>query len=372
MTQRKVVYIVSDVDKALAFEWTALHLSAKVDLVFILIGSENSALARYLLSISVKYFEVPDAKYSMSIRKWFRIFSILKSERPAVVHVHLWRAMLLGLSVAWLLGVKKRILTRHHATLHHREYPAGLKWDKLCNWLATDIIAISQNVKEILERLEQVKPSKIHIIPHGLDLNYFRNVDSASKAQLKKKYNLSDSDKPVVGVISRYTLWKGIQYIIPAFAKLLIDYPHAHMVLANAQGDYAAVVKELLKQLPRHSYTEIEFEKDLGLLYSVFDVFVHTPIDENSESFGQTYVEALAAGVPSVFSLSGIASEFIEHEKNGLVVGHENSNDIYFSLKMILQNEALKKSLVENGLLSVRKFDLSIMIDKLMVLYNAR
>jgi glycosyltransferase involved in cell wall biosynthesis len=372
MTRRKkVIYIVSDVDKALAFEWTALHLSAKINLVFILVGRENSALAQYLKSISVAYTEVSDAKYSLNIQKWFRIFSILRNERPSVVHVHLWRAMLFGLSTAWLLGIKKRVLTRHHATVHHREYPTGLKWDKLCNWLATDIIAISQNIKEILERLEKVAPSKIHVIPHGFDLHYFRNTDRIQKAQLKKKYDLNDNHKPVVGVISRYTAWKGIQYIIPAFEKLLMDYPQAHLVLANAQGDYSTTLKELLKRLPSHAYTEIGFEEDLGVLYSLFDVFVHAPIDENSESFGQTYVEALAAGVPSVFTLSGIAREFIEHEKNGLVVTHNNSDGIYISMKKILQDENLKNSLIENGLSSVQRFNLNIMMDKLIALYNA-
>ncbi len=43
---------------------------------------------------------------------------------------------------------------------------------------------------------------------------------------------------------------------------------------------------------------------------------MHVTIGKHYEAFGQIYVEALAAGIPSVFTLTGIAPEIIEHEHN--------------------------------------------------------
>jgi hypothetical protein len=62
------------------------------------------------------------------------------------------------------------------------------------------------------------------------------------------------------------------------------------------------------------------------------------PIDDTIEAFGQTYIEALISGVPSVFTLSGVASEFIENGKNALVVDYKNSEQISVAIDQILTN----------------------------------
>lgn len=174
----------------------------------------------------------------------------------------------------------------------------------------------------------------MHLIHHGFELDAFKNVNTEEVEQLRVKYNLKDNH-PVVGMISRYEKGKGIQHVIPAFQKLLKEYPNAVLVLANSHGSYAREIKAMLKQLPDHSYREIRFEYNLFALYKLFDVFVHVPEYAEYEAFGQVYVEALAAGVPSVFTLSGIALEFIEDRKNALVCKYGDSSDIYNALSEI-------------------------------------
>ena len=95
------------------------------------------------------------------------------------------------------------------------------------------------------------------------------------------------------------------------------------------------------------------------------------PIDENCEAFGQTYVEALASGIPSIFTLSGIANEFIINERNALVVPYKNSDAIYNSCIRLLNDKTLCNSLIENGKKDVtQKFQLEQMINSLEALYN--
>ena len=67
-------------------------------------------------------------------------------------------------------------------------------------------------------------------------------------------------------------------------------------------------------------YTEIVYETDMPALYKTFDVFVHVPVEPHFESFGQVYVEAMASGIPSVFTLAGAATEFVRDGENALVV----------------------------------------------------
>jgi glycosyltransferase involved in cell wall biosynthesis len=270
---------------------------------------------------------------------------------------------------ARLAGVKKRIYSRHHAAFHHEYFPAAIKYDRFVNFLSTDIVAISEVVKKVLLDYESVSPRKVHVIHHGFDLEAFRMVSEEKITAMRKKY-LPESAYPVIGLISRYIEWKGVQYVIPAFAELLKVYPKAHLIIANARGYYGKEVSKLLEKIPLGSYTEIPFEGDLFSLYKLFDVFVHVPVSYNTEAFGQTYVEALAAEIPSVFTLSGVAPEFIKDRVNAVVVDYKNSKAIYNAVIELLENEPLKNTLIRNGLKSVEPFSLDIFISKLEELYS--
>jgi glycosyltransferase involved in cell wall biosynthesis len=365
---KKVVYIVSDIEKALAFEWLSVTLKQKFELVFILIGKNESALMHFLKAHGVRSYQIEGTlQFAM---KWVSVFNILRAEKPDVVHTHLWTANLIGLSASWLLRIRKRIFTRHHAMIHHTQYPSGLKWDKACNWLATDIIAISENIKTILIKYDGARESKIHLIHHGFDLEYFADPSADRVAALKKKYDLKSNYFPVVGVISRYVKWKGVQFMIQAFKELRKNFPQAHLILANADGDYRDTIQSMLTELPKGCYTEIVFEEDLSALYKLFHVYVHVPTDDKAEAFGQTYVEALAAGIPSVFTRSGIGNEFLVHEENALVVDYQSSEQIAAAVDRILRCDDLRNKLISNGHGSVAAFELNNMLNRLVKLYE--
>ncbi|NJO03565.1 MAG: glycosyltransferase family 4 protein, partial [Bacteroidia bacterium] len=265
---------------------------------------------------------------------------------------------------------RRRVNTRHHASLHHVYFPRAVYYDRIINYLATDIIAISENVRNILVNWEKTPAAKVQLIHHGFRLNLFQSVAAGQVEALQQRYG-TQGCFPVVGVIARQTHWKGIQYIIPAFAELLKHYPQAHLLLANAHGDYQAEIQARLQTLPAESYTQIRFEDNLFALYKLFDLHVHTPIDAHSEAFGQTYVEALAAGVPSVFSLSGVAPEFIVHEKNALVVPFQDSDSVYRAMHRLLNESALRQALINQGRQDVQiHFGLDKMIKSLEMLYQ--
>jgi glycosyltransferase involved in cell wall biosynthesis len=369
---KKVVYIVSNIDKAFAFEWIAENLNlCKFQLTFIILNNKIPYLQEYLKNKRVTTFYIPYSGKRDFVKVFLKIYKLIKQLKPDIVHTHLFDANLIGLGAAYLYGVPKRIYTRHHSTFHHEYFPKAVKYDRLTNYFSTDIVAISRIVEVTLLHKENVAPNKIHLIQHGFDLKKFETKIQNDSDTLKKKYSLKDNMHPVIGVISRYFELKGIPYIIAAFKELLKQYPNAYLILANSVGPDKAVIQQLLESLPESSYSEISFEPNLFALYHLFDIFVHVPIDPEIEAFGQIYIEALAAGVPSIFTLSGVAHEFIAHENNALVVGYKDSEEIYLSMLRILQDEHLRLKLIHNGKESVLKFNLSAYIGALENLYSA-
>jgi glycosyltransferase involved in cell wall biosynthesis len=366
---KRLIYIVSDINKSLHFEWAASFLSTDFALTFILIGQPNTHLEKYLRERNVKTYLVKFNHSKLTLLPvWLRVFWILINERPNIIHTHLWIANVIGLSAGFVARIKKRVYTRHHATIHHKEIPTGLKWDKLSNALATHIIAPSVNVKNILLQLDKASPSKVRVIHHGFDLDYFRQINSDNISYLKKKYGIEDNAF-VFGVISRFVYWKGIQYIIPAFQKILARVPTARLVLANASGSYAGEIHTMLKNLPPSSYVEIAFENDLTSLYRIFDVFIHTPIDASSEAFGQTYIESLIVGIPSIFTLSGVAAEIIQPESNALVVDFKNEDALFNAMSRLASDKLLRSKLSENGKDTANRFSFQNYITALKSLY---
>ncbi|OWY24771.1 glycosyltransferase family 1 protein [Sphingobacteriales bacterium UPWRP_1] len=370
--RKKICFIISNIDKALAFEWTAELLKDHYDLSFILIGKPGSQLALFLQKNSISVTEFAYSGKRNFVKTFFKTCLYLFKNKPDIVHTHLLDASLIGLTAALVTGVKKRIYTRHHSDYHFVYAPQGIKYDKWCNLAATKIVAISKNVANLLTEREKVPANKVTLIYHGFNLQLFEQPDPETVAQLQQRYN-PQNKFPVVGVIARQTHFKGIQYIIPAFAKLLQIYPTALLILANAHGDFEAEITRLCSEmLPATSICTIKFENKIESLYQIFTVYVHTPVTASAEAFGQTYVEALAAGIPSVFSLSGIAAEFIVHERNALVVPFCNTEAIFLAIQKLLSDNELSQHLVAQGRQDVhRYFELQTMINKLTSIYNA-
>ena len=369
----KVVYVMSDVKKSLSFEWIATSsLARDFELSFVLMNDTDSPLERFLIKKNI-----PVTRFACSGKKdlplaVLKLVSHFRKLKPDVVHTHLTHANLAGLAAAKLTGVKRRFFTRHHANFVRLFHPHAVIYDRISASLATGIVAASQNVRDYLTEVESVPSAKVHLIHFGFDSAEYEKISDQRVSVLRKKYRL-EAGSPVVGMISRYTSIKGTEYVLRAFQSLLDSYPHLCLVLANAKNSpYRQELQGLFDQIPAQNIREIVFEEDAPALYRLFDVFVHVPTDPVSEAFGQVYVEALLAGAPSVFTLSGVAREFIEHEKNAQVVAFKDAEGIERAIRSLLDHRASAQEMACRGRADAKsRFALAPMIEGLKRLYLA-
>lgn len=350
-------------------EWLARDLDRdRFELSFLLISIAQRPpfLEGHLSQLGIPFRTIRCRLGAGDILRTIReVWRECRCKRIEVVHTHIFFASLVGLLGAWLAGVPVRINTRHHASMNHGK---PFYWlDRLTNALANRIIATSEMLRRVLER-EKASSEKIRLIRLGIDLDRFRHVPEDEVRALAQKYNPGGA-WPVIGVIARHIEIKGIQYIIPAFRKLLDQYPGAYLVLAYATGPFHEALQDLLVSIPTDRYLQIEFEENVAALYRVFDLFVHAPIGEEDESFGLTYIEALASGIPSIFTLAGIAPEFLVHQRNAWIVEHRNTEQIHDAMVNLLEFPDLRGSLAQAGRESVEIFDLKRMVRGLEDVY---
>lgn len=366
---RHIVYVISKISKSLGFESILKALSEKHQLSVILLHYESTPFEEFLFRHAIPYRRIHLKSKKDFPLAFVQLFFYLLRTRPAVVHTHLFEADLLGLTASWLLGIRKRIYTRHNSTYHYNYFPHMMKYDRWCNRMATHIISISQATDYAMQKLEKVSPSKIRKIYHGFDLRRFAPASPQEISAMKQKWKIP-GQAFVVGVVSRFVEWKGVQYIIPAFEQLLTIHPDSFLILANAHGPYFPEINTLLKNLPQEKYCLIPFEENITTLFGCFDVYVHTPIDPHCEAFGQTYIEALLLGIPSIFTASGIAAEIIKNEKHALLVRFRNSEDIYHAMVRLLRNKTLRQQISIHGKSIAQTFTLEKMINALNQLYD--
>jgi len=369
----KITYIVSRISKSLEYEWLGTYLDKeKFDLSFVLLHDEKTSFEEFLENNSVPYvrYNYKDKRHLISAL--YKVYRKLNKDKPDIINCNLVDAQLVGLIAGKLAGIKNRIYTRHHTVFHHYYARKGILYDKLSNKLAAKIIAITSLVKKVLVEKENVKDDKVAVIPYGFDFSEYQKVTDERKNIIQDKYKLGGKH-PVIGVVSRYTHWKGLQYIIPAFFGIIEKHPDAVLVIAGAGGgDMDGEVEKMLGNLPENSYREITFENDVAALFSNFDIFIHAPIDEWVEAFGRIYVEAPASGLPSVFTISGIAHDFVKHEENALVIQHKNREQIINAVLRLMGDKELKEKIIANAKADVEnKYTIRKNIDSLEALYGS-
>ena len=360
--------------------WPQAELSCSLlnrqqfELSVILLHASIPPLQAFLDSIDIPFSVVPFRGKRDLPRAVKQIYHHCKAHNIQIIHTHFMNACLSGLLAAKLAGVKVRIHTRHHAgplPWSHRP-PWGGLYDHWNNTLSSKIIAPSLIVEDTLVEIEGVTKQKVEVIYHGFRTAEFNNPIASDVGVLKEKYALTDGSGPTVGVVSRLESIKGVKYIITAFISLLNDFPRARLVLANARGQLQQEVLQQLSDIDSDRYRCIEFEPDVVSLYSLFDIFIHVPTGLRMEAFGQVYVEALMAGVPSIFTRSGIAQEFDDAEPVAVYVDCKNSEQIYQGMLSLLQDTDKNSRLIKRGYhLSSQKFDITTMVERLQNLYQS-
>ena len=276
----KVLYIISGVDKAPSFEWIAEFFSnsSLVDIHFCFLspflpGTASVITNKFGSSSFIRlYGKQHWPKVFLSLLRLINVF------KPDVVHCHLQAASILGLLASFLCGIRCRVYTRHHGSFHHLYHKKGLCWDYFCNMLATKIVSISPTTTAILTEWEGVPSHKIVSIPHGFPLDAFC-VSSSQDTNSFAAIHGIPSGKRIVGVVSRFVNWKGVEYTIRAFKSINEIHHNSHLLLLNASGPYSNVISQELSFLPSSSWTAIPFTSDICSAYKLMDVFVHVPID---------------------------------------------------------------------------------------------
>jgi phosphatidylinositol alpha-1,6-mannosyltransferase len=188
---------------------------------------------------------------------------------------------------------------------------------------ASTMIASSRFAGRLVETLG-VPQTRIRVIHPGVDGSRFTGRVPRPVAHLEMPPEAS----PVLLSVGRLQRRKGHDTTIQAVALLGRHFPHLQYLIAGDGQE-----RNRLEDLARASgiASRVAFlgevpSEDLPGLYAACDIFVmpSRTDDHDVEGFGIVFLEAAAAGRPTIGGLSGGVPEAIADGETGLLVNGEN------------------------------------------------
>lgn len=217
---------------------------------------------------------------------------------------------------------------------------------------ARRIIAISESTKRDAVRLLQLDPERIDVATPGVDVEFFRPVDSAQLQQFRRAKNLPEHFILFVGTREPR---KNIPSLLRAFAlaKRELGFSH-HLVLAGGRGWMDASIPQVLAETGLKG--EVIFpgfvpHAELPLWYRAADVFVYP---SQYEGFGMPALEALASGTPVITSNVSSLPEAVGDA--ALMTNPQSPREMADALVRVLRDDALRADLRARGVKQARQF----------------
>lgn len=206
-------------------------------------------------------------------------------------------------------------------------------------------------------------PGDYLIVPNGVDTSHF----SPSGKKHKKIEKIEGKKLLFLG---RLDTRKGLGQLLPAF-KLLQKEMDIHLIVAGKGPEkprYEKFVKENNLSERTHFLGYIPNE-ELPSIYRSCNIYCSPAL--GGETFGIVLLEAMASGTPVVSSNIAGYRQVINDGENGLLFDPHSPQDIKQKISRLLQNENLKKKLIENGLESAKQYDWLNVTDRILEIYRS-
>jgi glycosyltransferase involved in cell wall biosynthesis len=271
------------------------------------------------------------------LKALIRLVSLMRREKPHVVHTHTAKAGLVGRLAARIAGVPVIVHTFHGHVFHG--YFGALKtnmfiWlERAASRLSNLTLTISDRLRHDLIHYRIDTPKRIRVLPLGLNLQSFSDVD-ALRGGFRHEMNFS-TDTRLIGIIGRLVPIKNHHLFLMAAQKVVKALPDVCFVIVGGgecQPELEALTGELgLDNLVRFA----GWRQDLPAIYADLDLVV---ISSNNEGTPVSLIEAMSAGVPVVSTAVGGVPDLLCHGELGLLTPPDDVNALANAMIETLRN----------------------------------
>lgn len=258
--------------------------------------------------INVHCLKMPQGR--VTVRGLWRLWRLLRRERPAIVQTWMYHADLVGGVIARLAGQRNTVWGLHNTTLEPgKSSRTTIFVMRLCarlsGFIPRRIICCAEKCRDV--HAEQgYDQSRMRVIPNGYDMSVSQ-PDPAARLLLRAELGL-EKNVPVLGFVARFDPQKDHANLLRALAHIKAQGIAAVCLLVGSGMDkdnlaLAAMIAEhglsdLIRLLGQRS--------DIPAVMNALDL--HVMSSAFGEAFPNVLCEAMACGTPCVSTDVGDAA----------------------------------------------------------------
>ncbi|MBA3893005.1 MAG: glycosyltransferase family 1 protein [Gemmatimonadales bacterium] len=314
-------------------------------------------------SPSVPFFLYPDVQWAFPRMR--DVVDDLARFRPDVVHVATEFSLgIAGMKAARQLGFP--LVASAHTDYDQYAARYGVTWALRAGW---------HYLRWFYGQANKVLcPSRIyeqHLHSRGVTHTgvWSRGVDPAwfhprfRSDEYRARFGIGPGDL-LVTYIGRIAREKNLELLLRAWETLAPVRGTSQLVLVG-QGPLESEIRR--RDIANVHVTGLLQAHELSAAYASADIFT---FPSPTETFGNSLLEAMGSGLPSLVAASGGVLEFSEHGRNAWLVAPDSAVAIEEGLERLLTDAALRRKLAAGGLETARDRDWAQVYDRLEADYR--
>jgi glycosyltransferase involved in cell wall biosynthesis len=284
------------------------------------------------------------------IRAFIKLYLLLRSERPLLVHTHTAKAGMVGRLAAVAARVPIRVHTFHGHVFRGYFGPwttrLFLTIERLLARGTSCVIVLSENQKrEITEEFRVCDAKRVRVVPLGLTLDRFAPARIAPlRPEFRREINAGDCT--VITIVGRLVPIKD-QALFLQTARELVNAGRRCVFVIVGGGSEESRLSRLAEQLGLGDRVRfLGWRTDLERIYAGSDIVVLTSANEGTPV---CLIEALAAGKPVVATDVGGVRDVLENGRLGMLVQKREPAVLASAIMSLMDDTARCDELSRNG-----------------------
>lgn len=285
------------------------------------------------------------------LRSLWRLYRLIKKEKPDIVHSHTPKAGLLAMLAAKFAGVKIRVHTiagLRFMTATGLTRKLLVFMEKLTGKAAVHVWPNSFSLLNYIRQHKLVKEKKLSVIGHGssngVDLNRF-SAAALKQDKIREVKELLQYDEQLIYLLNmgRIVKDKGINELMEAFSILHAENPRLRLiVLGHFEDKLDPVSEKARKILTEHpAIIHIDWSSDVEYFMHLSRLMVHASY---REGFPNTLLQAGAMNCPIVCSAIEGSIDIVTDSETGLLFRPQDTQDLLDKLRLALsETEQMEK-----------------------------
>ncbi|MBU2614695.1 MAG: glycosyltransferase family 4 protein, partial [Elusimicrobia bacterium] len=298
------------------------------------------------------------------------LISILKKEKPDIVHTHSSKAGILGRFAAKIAGVPKIVHTFHGFGFNDFQTPLirniYIFSEKLTSLVSNKLIFVSEQNMSTAGFYKIGKKTDYLLVRSGIKLSNYRNIKINTLAK-KRELGLQENSK-IITTIGPFKPQKNLIDFIKV-AKIVCGKLSDVIFLIIGDGQQRNILEEEIRKLKlTGKVLLLGWRNDINEILAITDIFSMTSL---WEGLPRSAVEALVSGKPVIaYSIDG-NNDIIKNGYNGFLTKPKDIDALSENIIKLLKDEKLLNNLSQNAKNSIDgTFDIDYMVKQQENLYT--